>query len=74
MCNVLRLEEDVLVHIPIHSGHKTIVKHSDDDGPVCACAHHYENTPMQHTAIFDGSKKYNFHLKLFDYFQILLKT
>ena len=30
---------------------------------------HYENTPMQHTAIFYGSKNDNFPLKLFDNFQ-----
>ena len=29
---------------------------------------HYENTPMQHTAIFHGRKNDNFHLKCFDYF------
>ena len=35
---------------------------------------HYENTPMQHTAIFHGCKSDNFRLKLFDFCQILLKT
>ena len=35
---------------------------------------HYENTHMQHTAIFHARKNDNFHLKIFDSFLILLKT
>ena len=31
---------------------------------------HYENTPMQHTAIFHGCKNDNFQSISFDYFQI----
>ena len=31
---------------------------------------HYENTPMQHTAIFHACKNDNFHLIFFDYFHI----
>ena len=35
---------------------------------------HYENTPMQHTAIFYGCKNDNFPLKLFDHFQIFAQN
>ena len=35
---------------------------------------HYENMPMQHTAIFHGSKNNNFHLIVFTIFIFLLKT
>ena len=35
---------------------------------------HYENMPMQHTAIFHGSKNDNFQLKVFDYFHIFAKN
>ena len=31
--------------------------------------YHYENTPMQHTAIFHGCKNDNFQLKFSDCFQ-----
>ena len=29
---------------------------------------HYENTPVQHTAIFHGCKNDNFHVKYFSHF------
>ena len=35
---------------------------------------HYENTPMQHTAIFHGCKNDNFYLKFFDYFLIFAQN
>ena len=35
---------------------------------------HYENMPMQHTAIFHGSKSDNFHVKSFDYFHIFAQN
>ena len=35
---------------------------------------HYENMPMQHTAIFHGCKYDNFQLKLFDYFHIFAQN
>ena len=35
---------------------------------------HYENTPMQHTAIFHARKNDNFHLKFFDYFLIFAQN
>ena len=35
---------------------------------------HYENTPMQHTAIFHARKNDNFHLKLFDHFLIFAQN
>ena len=31
---------------------------------------HYDNTPMQYTAIFHGCKNDNFLLKIFDYFSL----
>ena len=31
---------------------------------------HYENTPMQYTAIFHSCKNDNFQLKVFDYFHV----
>ena len=39
----------------------------------CYCLH-YENTPMQHTAIFQGRKNDNFHLKMFDYILIFAQN
>ena len=35
---------------------------------------HYENTPMQYTAIFHGCKNDNFQLKFFDYFHIFAQN
>ena len=35
---------------------------------------HYENTPMQYTAIFHGCKNDNFQITFFNIFIILLKT
>ena len=35
---------------------------------------HYENTPMQHTAIFHARKNDNFHLKIFDFFLIFAQN
>ena len=35
---------------------------------------HYENTPMQYTAIFRGSKNDNFQLNSFDYFHIFAQN
>ena len=35
---------------------------------------HYENTPMQHSAIFHARKIDNFHLKIFDYFLIFAQN
>ena len=35
---------------------------------------HYENTSMQHTAIFQGSKNDNFRLNFFDYFHIFAQN
>ena len=35
---------------------------------------HYENTPMQHTAIFRARKSDNFHLKMFDSFLIFAQN
>ena len=37
-------------------------------------AYHYENTPMQHTAIFHGCENDNFHLICFDYFHIFAQN
>ena len=34
---------------------------------------HYENTPMQYTAIFHGCTNHNFQLKMFDHFHVQLK-
>ena len=36
--------------------------------------YHYENTPMQHTATFHGSKNANFRLNVLTSFIFLLKT
>ena len=35
---------------------------------------HYENTPMQHTAIFHGCKNDNFQSKSFDFFHIFAQN
>ena len=35
---------------------------------------HYENTSMQHTAIFHARKNDNFHSKSFDYFLIFAQN
>ena len=35
---------------------------------------HYENTPMQYTAIFHGRKNDNFRLKSLDYFHIFAQN
>ena len=35
---------------------------------------HYENTPMQDTAIFHGCKNYNFRLNFFYYFHIFAQN
>ena len=35
---------------------------------------HYENTPMQHTAIFHGCKNDNFRLNFFEYFHIFAQN
>ena len=35
---------------------------------------HYENTPMQYTAIFNGCKNDNFQLNFFDYFHIFAQN
>ena len=37
-------------------------------------ANYYENTPMQHTAIFHGCKNDNFQMKCFDYFHIVAQN
>ena len=37
-------------------------------------AHHYKNTPMQHTAIFHGCKMTIFGLNFFDYFHIFAQN
>ena len=37
-------------------------------------AFHYENTPMQYTAISHSCKNDNFEMKCFDFFLFLLKT
>ena len=39
-------------------------------GEVSEQRKHYENTPMQYTAIFQGCKNDNFQFYLFDYFHI----
>ena len=39
----------------------------------CSCTH-YENTPMQYTAIFHGSKNDNFQIEKLIFFLFLLKT
>ena len=39
-----------------------------------AVCFHYENTPMQHTAIMHARKNDDFHLKSFDYFLILAQN
>ena len=36
--------------------------------------YHYENMPMQLTAIFHGCKKDNYQLNMFDYFHIFAQT
>ena len=41
---------------------------------VTKCITHYENTPMQYTAIFHGCKNENFQLNFFDYFHILAQN
>ena len=35
---------------------------------------HYENTPMQHTAIFHGCKNYHLQLNFFDYFHVFAQN
>ena len=35
---------------------------------------HYENTPMQYTAIFHGYKNDNFQLNFLDYFHIFAQN
>ena len=35
---------------------------------------HYENTPMQYTAIFDGCKNHNFQIKNCDNFLIFAQN
>ena len=35
---------------------------------------HYENMPMQHTAIFHGCKNDNFQLNFFDYLHIFAQN
>ena len=35
---------------------------------------HFENTPMQHTAIFHGCKNDNFQLNVLDYFLIFAEN
>ena len=43
--------------------------------PLVGIAEHYENTPMQYTAIFHGCKNDNFQLNfIFTIFIFLLKT
>ena len=37
-------------------------------------AHHYENTPMQYTAMFHGCKNVNFQLKNGDIFHIFAQN
>ena len=37
-------------------------------------SYHYENTPMQYTAILHGSKNGNVHLNYFDYFHIFAQN
>ena len=39
-----------------------------------SCDAHYESTPMQYTAVIHGCKNDNFHLKLFDYFDIFAQN
>ena len=38
------------------------------------CRNHYENTAMQHTAIFHGCKNDSFQLNVLDFFHIFAKT
>ena len=40
----------------------------------CKSIGHYENTPMQYTAIFHCCKNDNFQLKLFDYYYIFAQN
>ena len=40
----------------------------------CFQEFHYENTPMQYTAIFHGCKNDNFQLKKVDYFLIFAQN
>ena len=40
----------------------------------CHLTRHYENTPMQYTAIFHGSKNDNFQMKNCDIFLILAQN
>ena len=35
---------------------------------------HYENKPMQYTAIFHGCKNHSFQLKMFDYFHVFAQS
>ena len=35
---------------------------------------HYENTPIQHTAIFHGCKNDNFQMKFFDFLYIFAQN
>ena len=41
---------------------------------VCGHFSHYENTPMQYTAIFHGCKNDNFQMKFFDIFLIFAQN
>ena len=40
----------------------------------CWCHCHYENTPMQYTAIFHGCKNDNFQMKYCDFFLIFAQN
>ena len=42
--------------------------------PIHFLQKHYENTPMQHTAIFHVRKNDNFHLKFFYFFLIFTQN
>ena len=41
---------------------------------IFAAEKHYENTPMQYTAIFHGDKNDNFQLQSFGYFHIFAQN
>ena len=40
----------------------------------CILFYHYENMPMQYTAIFHGCKNDNFRLNVFDFFHIFAQN
>ena len=52
---------------------KFSLKEKSSNFTECTRNIHYENTPMQHTAIFHSSKNENFQLKFLTIFVFLLK-